>query len=92
MLDKMIETLVLLSIVFYDEVVCFSSLEQRSSNSILLVKMLLQKQGGEWCIDTFKLGIEGTVAKGNLGNDSISFDVIVIVEKLQIKDFDDRLP
>jgi hypothetical protein len=52
--------------------------------------VLLEKQGSEWLIYTFKLGIEGTVAKGDLGNDSISFDVVVIVKELQIKNVDGR--
>ena len=77
----MIEALMILSTVLYDEIVRFPFFEQRSSNSILLVKMLLQKQGRKWCINTFKLGIEGTVAKGDLGNDRFSFDIVVITKK-----------
>ena len=41
MLDKMIEMLMILSIVFYDEVIRSPFLEQGSGNSVLLVEMLL---------------------------------------------------
>ena len=89
-LNQMEELLVGIPFVLYDQIVGLAVFEKWCCNRILFVKVLLEKQGREWFIYVCKLGIEGTVAKGNLGNNSFLFDIVVVVKKFQIENFDRR--
>jgi len=80
----------LLSLIFNDQIVCLSLFKQRYSDSVLFVKVLLQKQGAQWFVYTFKFGVEGTVVKLYLFDNTWAFDVVVVAVKFKIEDFDAR--
>jgi len=76
--DQMVETPVLLPLIFDDEVVCLSFFEQRYGDGIVFVEMLLYKEGCERLIDTLKFGVKGTVVKLYLLDNTWAFDIVVV--------------
>jgi hypothetical protein len=87
-LDKRCKTLMFRPFVFEYQIVGKALFEQGYGDGVLLVEMLLEKQGSERLLYALELGIEGTVVEADLFDDGRTLDVVVVCLKLKIKDFD----
>ena len=76
----MIKASILFPTVFYHKVVCLSFFEQGRGDGVLSTEVLLKEQGRQRFIYPLKFAIEGTVAKGDLGNNRFPFDIVVVVK------------
>jgi len=54
--------------------------------------MLLQQQRGERFVYAFEFSVESAVAKGNLGDNRLPFDIVMVVKQCEIKELNNPPP
>ena len=90
MFHQCYKALILLSFILNHQIVCIPFFEQRHGDGIVFIKMLSYEEGCERFIDTLKFGVEGTVVKLDLFDNTWAFDIVVVAVKFKIEDFDAR--
>jgi len=87
MFDQMVKPLVLFPFVLDHEIVGISLFKQWCSNDKFALQMLFEKQGSKRFVDTFELCIKGAVIENDLFNDTVAFDIVVGIYKIEVKYF-----